>query len=276
MRLLHSSSLELKDFADSVPPRYAILSHLWGPDEATIEDFRGSRNISDLLSHGHHKIKNCCMQAQRDGIQWVWIDSCCVDRSIRDELSDTINLMYKWLENSHVCYAYLSTVSSAVGQIMPTFEQFKWFHRKWTLQKLVAPPSVVFFAEDCLCEHIADLTGIDSAVLRGSDPTERTVAERMSWAASRSTTRVEDAAYCLMGLFNVFMPMLYGEGSRAFTRLQEEIMRQSEDYTIFAWTASFMSGNRQEVRFRNNRIYVLPYGTQSEEDTYDMDRTRSG
>lgn len=223
------------------------------------------------------------------------------------------------------------------------------------------------------------MTGIDSAVLRGSDPTERTVAERMSWAASRSTTRVEDAAYCLMGLFNVFMPMLYGEGSRAFTRLQEEIMRQSEDYTIFAWTASFMSGNRrgllahsptefrggksvcsrrcsneqdpespptptsrgllldlplqreypgasvgevlawvgssnssessqdsmvciwlkeiqprpqtfarvspsklellpptEEVRFRNHRIYVLPYGTQSEEDTYDMDRTRSG
>jgi hypothetical protein len=96
-----------------------------------------------------------------------------------------------------------------------------------------------------LCEHISDVTGIDPAVLSGSDPTERTVAERMSWAASRSTTRIEDAAYCLMGLFNVFMPMLYGEGSRAFTRLQEEIMKQSEDYTIFAWKASFMSGNHR-------------------------------
>lgn len=96
-----------------------------------------------------------------------------------------------------------------------------------------------------LCEHISQVTGIDTAVLRGSDPTDRTIAERMSWAASRSTTRVEDAAYSLMGLFNVFMPMLYGEGSRAFTRLQEEIMKQSEDYTIFAWKASFLSSNNR-------------------------------
>jgi hypothetical protein len=96
-----------------------------------------------------------------------------------------------------------------------------------------------------LCELISQITSIDPNVLRGSDPTKRTISERMSWAASRSTTRIEDAAYSLMGLFNVNMPMLYGEGSRAFIRLQEEIMKESEDYTIFAWKASFLSGSHR-------------------------------
>lgn len=125
------------------------------------------------------------------------------------------------------------------------------FSTEYSTEELIAPMFVEFYDKEwneigtksSLCDHISEVTGIDSAILRGSDPTEKSIAERMSWAASRSTTRVEDAAYCLMGLFDVFMPMLYGEGSRAFIRLQEEIMKQSEDYTIFAWKASFMSSN---------------------------------
>jgi hypothetical protein len=114
------------------------------------------------------------------------------------------------------------------------------------IEELIAPTFVEFYNQSwiqigtkrSLWSHISQVTGIDPIILRGSDPTKRTVAERMSWAASRSTTRVEDAAYCLMGLFNVFMPMLYGEGIRSFSRLQEEIMKQSEDYIIFAWKSS--------------------------------------
>lgn len=98
-----------------------------------------------------------------------------------------------------------------------------------------------------LCEEISEVTSIDPDVLLGYDPTKCTVAQRMSWAASRSTTRIEDIAYSLMGLFNVFMPMLYGEGSRAFTRLQEEIMKQTEDYTIFAWRASYLDGSHRGI-----------------------------
>lgn len=112
------------------------------------------------------------------------------------------------------------------------------------VEELLAPTLVKFF--DCkwnelgtkrtLGHQIADITGIDLLVLRGEeDARNRTVAERMSWAAGRETSRVEDVAYSLMGLFDVFMPMLYGEGERAFIRLQEEIMKQSEDNTIFAW-----------------------------------------
>ena len=120
-------------------------------------------------------------------------------------------------------------------------------------EELIAPTFVEFYDKEwneigtkfSLCEHISQITSIDPNVLRGSDPTKRTISERMSWAALRSTTRIEDAAYSLMGLFNVNMPMLYGEGSRAFIRLQEEIMKESEDYTIFAWKASFLSGSHR-------------------------------
>lgn len=122
------------------------------------------------------------------------------------------------------------------------------------VEELIAPTFIEFYDKQwneigtklSLCHHISDVTGIDRAVLRGSDPTKHSIAERMSWAASRSTTRVEDTAYCLLGLFDVFIPMLYGEGSRAFIRLQEELMmKHSEDYTIFAWKASFISGKHR-------------------------------
>jgi len=123
------------------------------------------------------------------------------------------------------------------------------------IEELIAPTFVEFYDEAwneigsklSLCEKISEVTSIDPAVLLGFDPTKCTVAERMSWAASRSTTRIEDAAYSLMGLFKVFMPMLYGEGNRAFTRLQEEIMKQTEDYTIFAWKASFLNGRHRGI-----------------------------
>jgi hypothetical protein len=110
-------------------------------------------------------------------------------------------------------------------------------------EELIAPTCVEFYdskwnacgTKTSLCQQIAGITGIDPLILNGADPTRRTVAEKMSWASERSTSRIEDTAYSLMGLFNVFMLMLYGEGERAFIRLQEEIMKRSEDYTIFAW-----------------------------------------
>jgi hypothetical protein len=112
-------------------------------------------------------------------------------------------------------------------------------------EELIAPKIVEFYDADWSeigtkeshCKEIALITQIDSQILMGDDPRKRSIAERMSWAASRATSRLEDVAYCLMGLFDVNMPMLYGEGTRAFIRLQEEIIRRTEDYTIFAWTA---------------------------------------
>lgn len=129
---------------------------------------------------------------------------------------------------------------------------------------MIAPSSVEFHDQNWstigtkveLSDHLAHVTGIDTTVLEGDNPHDRTISERMSWAASRTTSRIEDAAYCLMGLFDVFMPMLYGEGIRAFTRLQEEILRQTEDYTMFAWKASFLTSDQRGVLARSPEEFI--------------------
>ena len=123
------------------------------------------------------------------------------------------------------------------------FERSRWFTRGWTLQELVAPQVLEFYAADwteigtklSLSDHLSVITRIDIEVLRGNrEPSDCLVAERMSWAARRTTTRIEDQAYSLLGIFNANMPLIYGEGSYAFQRLQEEVMKATEDYSLFA------------------------------------------
>jgi len=231
MRLLHSSKYQLTEFIGPAIPPYAILSHTWGEGEVSFQDLK---DPSVNKKRGFEKIKNCCAQAQLDRIEWVWTDTCCIDRSNSEELSGAINSMYKWFEDAAVCYAYLSDVSSLEDQIQPTLRRCRWFTRKWTLQELVAPHFVVFFAHDwvrigtrsSLHSILSEITGIQSAVLIGEKkPKQCHVSERMAWTSNRMTTRVEDDAYSMMGLFDIKMPLLYGEGSRAFRRLQEEISK---------------------------------------------------
>jgi hypothetical protein len=161
--------------------------------------------------------------------------------------------MYHWYERATVCYAYMADIesrtsvwelgSSAGFDSLKVFRDSRWFTRGWTLQELIAPKSVEFYASDwseigtksSLSKPISEITGVDLEVLRGKHPKTRNIAERMSWASKRQTTREEDMAYCLLGLFQVHMPLLYGEGNRAFLRLQEEILKISEDHTLFAW-----------------------------------------
>ncbi|KAF9071595.1 hypothetical protein BDP27DRAFT_1418945 [Rhodocollybia butyracea] len=173
---------------------------------------------------GYSKIVRAGEQARSDKCKYIWVDTCCIDKTSSSELSEAINSMYRYYREATVCYAYLAD-------------------RGWTLQELLAPRIVVFFASDwkaigakaSLHTAITEITGIPSNVLLMSDPGEISVAQRMSWAAGRETTRVEDRTYSLMGLFGVFMPTIYGEGTHAFTRLQEEILKVSDDQTIFAW-----------------------------------------
>jgi hypothetical protein len=122
------------------------------------------------------------------------------------------------------------------------FRNSKWFTRGWTLQELIAPRIVEFYAADwteigtrvSLQDEISIITGIDNRILEGESPDICNVAERFSWAASRETSRVEDAAYCLLGIFQVHMPLLYGEGENALLRLQEQILKTTDDYTLLA------------------------------------------
>ena len=253
MWLLSTNRAELHFFPtpDSVTGGYAILSHTWGADEQTLQDIRaiGDRgkhtgeNPRDLVTP---KIRNCCIAALRHGYRWVWIDTCCIDKTSSTELSEAINSMFRWYSFSEVCYALLEDVPTDDDLHAPgsAFRKARWHTRGWTLQELIAPAVVIFMSRDweplgdkvTLAPLLAQITGVRREVLkRDMHHFGVSVAQRMSWVAKRNTTRVEDEAYCLMGLFNIYMPAIYGEGRRAFSRLQEEIMKTSFDTSIFAW-----------------------------------------
>lgn len=228
---------------NEIPP-YAILSHTWETEEVSFQEMT-SNDPSISKREGYSKIKRCCEMAFSDGFEYAWADTCCIDKTSSSELSEAINSMYQWYEKAEVCYAYISDYPFGTYKGVPgvSFSQSKWFTRGWTLQELIAPSYVVFFNRDweeigtksSLRDLISTITGVHVDALLGKKPDRYSVAQRMSWASKRQTTRTEDIAYCLMGLFSVNMPMLYGEGQRAFTRLQEAIMMRSTDHTLFAW-----------------------------------------
>lgn len=180
------------------------------------------------------------------GHEWIWIDTCCMNKKSSAELSEAINSMFQWYANAEECYTYLSDVPSE--NHLEWSKRSRWFTRAWTLQELIAPNHLVFYDERWQAigskyqfpEVLTDLTGIEPAYLNCRRPVHfASVAQRMSWASARTTSRPEDMAYCLLGIFNVNMPLLYGGGARrAFIRLQQEILAVSSVETIFAWDSS--------------------------------------
>lgn len=238
MRLINVHTLELKDFFGADLPHYAILSHRWEQEEVTFQDLTSGKGKAMT---GWKKIVGCCGLAMDDNLEWAWIDSCCIDKTSSAELSEAINSMFRWYRDAEICYAYLSDVSGPLtnSENMDAFRFSKWFTRGWTLQELLAPDELTFFdknwleigTKEGLRENISKVTGIEHLF----NFEDASVAQKMSWASRRETTRLEDQAYCLLGIFGVNMPPLYGEGPSAFLRLQLEIMRISNDETIFAW-----------------------------------------
>jgi len=200
---------------------------------------------------GYQKILQSCEQAKKDGYKWLWIDTYCIDKRSSAELSEAINSMCRWYENSRICYAYLHDVHGPSFPVAKDYERYprsngwpEWFSRGWTLQEMIASWDVQFFNRDwhpigdrtVLAPTLETITGVPQQILKeGLSSNPPCVAQIMSWAANRTTTRVEDKAYSLMGLLGVNMPMLYGEGQKAFHRLQLEIIRTSNDQSIFAW-----------------------------------------
>jgi hypothetical protein len=246
MRLINCSTLQLDNFSGDKIPSYAILSHTWGDDEVSFAEFslgQGKRRS------GYRKILFTCRQAIKHGLKYAWIDTCCIDKSSSAELSEAINSMFTWYKNARYCYAYLSDVSKA--RMKFDFPRSRWFTRGWTLQELLAPQQAIFYDHEWLplgtrlqhSEWISTITGIDKTALdipgdtrpRGAILGSFCVVKRMSWASRRQTTRAEDMSYCLLGIFNINMPLLYGEGEQAFVRLQEEIIRRNGDDSILAW-----------------------------------------
>jgi len=235
--------MELEEFFDDRIPPYAILSHRWEEDELSYQDLQAGRNKHGA---GFTKVQKCCAKALTDKSEWLWVDTCCIDKSSSAELSEAINAMFRWYKASTRCYAYLSDVDGVEDGSdclhWPSFKASVWFSRGWTLQELIAPSDVLFLDSTWreigtrteLVAEITAATGIPGPAFISLR--QYCVAQIMSWASMRRTSRVEDLAYCLLGLFDVGIPLLYGEGERAFRRLQEEIMRNSDDESIFVWT----------------------------------------
>ncbi|KAF2098833.1 HET-domain-containing protein, partial [Rhizodiscina lignyota] len=266
MRLLHTETLKFKEFPSVLPP-YAILSHTWQTDEVLYEDILS--NNAAKKPGGFLKVQKCCAVAASEGFRYIWIDTCCIDKNSSQELSEAINSMWKWYQQSTVCYAYLSDVSAKGDPtrrlwIYPPVPRkhpgapSRWFSRGWTLQELIAPPRVIFYAENwkligdrmSLKEEIVEITNIEPEILEGNMMylSSLSVAERMSWASKREVTREEDIAYCLLGLFDVNMPLLYGEGGvKAFIRLQEMIIENSRDLSVLAWTPDLYVGLNESL-----------------------------
>lgn len=247
MRLLvtesaQTESLKCVEFNPDEIPAYAILSHTWTKDEVLLADIingtAGNRGA-------YQKVVSTCEQALSDGLAYVWIDTCCIDKTSSAELSEAINSMYAWYRDADVCYAHLSDLFAEPPHGVATLAGSRWFTRGWTLQELLAPSRVIFYAGDewvrigdklDLSLELARITKISVDILRGKRPIETaSIANRMGWAARRVTTRPEDIAYCLLGIFSINMPLLYGEGTKAFKRLQEEILKQTDDESLFVW-----------------------------------------
>ena len=305
MWLIDTTTLELEFFTAPNVPQYAILSHTWGhvrgDKEVSFQDFKDLKKAKTMS--GFSKIAKTCQLARESGIEYAWIDTCCIDKSSSAELSESINSMYSWYRQSKICYAYISdwpphsewadlspvdkdstdhkrpavilensdraecfdsrakfakrpggaSFSSGSNTSIP----LRWFTRGWTLQELIAPTVIEFYdqvwnfkgskSDSVVAENLSRITGITTYILEdGSFGRLRgtSLGQRMSWAAYRETSRTEDTAYCLLGIFQVNMPMLYGEGDRAFLRLQEEIIKSTTDLSLFAWTQHDQDGQQ--------------------------------
>jgi hypothetical protein len=244
MRLLHTKKLELEEFGGRNVPHYAILSHTWGKEEVTVQDIKTNKAMD---SEGYKKVRKACSMATADRFEYIWIDTCYINKTSSAELSEALNSIYRWYQEAKECYVYLADVPHNSFDLMtsvigPEFQKSRWFTRGWTLQGLIAPLLVIFLDSEWeeistksnLQRNISEITRIPGSFLLGDDLRHASVAQRMSWASKRKTTIIKDQAYCLMGLFSIYMPMLYIEGERAFIRLQEEIIKVSDNHSLFA------------------------------------------
>lgn len=244
MKLVNTKTIRVESFRDNNVPDYAILSHRWGNREITYAEIqKGAPNLQH--TDGYKKIYNCCKLAADVGLDYVWIDTCCIVKKDNaqpgedPELSKELASMFRYYRNSQVSYTYLADVSVDEDPTVPksAFRNSKWFTRGWTLQELVAPLYITFFdknwneigTKSSLQRVIAEITGIPSTVLLTNSSSQISVAERRKWFGKRETSVVEDRAYSLMGLLGVNISVKYGEREVAMERLNAKIAELAND-----------------------------------------------
>lgn len=252
MRLLNVTTLTFAEFHSPDIPKYAIASHRWSAGtEATLKSIQEK---TDTQSFGYKKVKGFAdyMKSNIADLQWLWIDTCCIDQKSSAELQEAINSMFRWYRDAEVCLAFLYDVST--GDDLSGFERSNWFERGWTLQELLAPSTVIFLAKewqlighkgrgDCgrsgilmqtgklLDERVASITRIPEAILHDYSESHNLSPEgKLEWAKHRQTTREEDQSYCLLGILGVSMNIRYGDGGeQTRNRLLKKLRPQTNN-----------------------------------------------
>jgi hypothetical protein len=260
MWLLDVETLDLHQFVGDSIPAYAILSHTWGLEEVGFSEMIKPKHLeSAQRQSGFHKIAMCCAQAQRDGYNWALVDTCCIDKRSSAELSEAINSMFECTNVPAAAMSICPTLrvvtrpfrclvivdgSHAAGPCKNCLPPRKLF----SSQRIGLPSAqaIDLLSHIDLADDVSKITGIPTDFLISKKGLWQTlVAPRISWASRRKTTREEDHAYSLMGMFDISMPILYGEGlEKAFARLQHEIMRKNPDQSILSWYHADATSNR--------------------------------
>ncbi|KAI3556019.1 HET domain-containing protein [Colletotrichum abscissum] len=240
MKLLNCSTLRIEEMhwarkqeleVKGISTAYAILSHKWesDEDEVTFEDM-ASADIKSKKLLGWSKIEKTCTEALKIGIGYAWIDTCCIDKRNLTELTEAIKSMFRWYAEAEICFAYLSDELIAPGKM-------EFYDKNWN----------AIGSRFNLSRQIQMRTSVNAEILRHNSSTHESIQDllagipvgrRMSWAADRKAKKEKDRAYSLLGIFGVSMPLRYGEGNRAFIRLQEEIIKETNDMSLFAWCDS--------------------------------------
>lgn len=250
MRLINVHTLDLESFDSSDKPneRYAVFSHTLGRNEVDFVDYASARSqLNNLLSQsqtddpttGVAKIAEACLQCRNLQLDYLWTYTCCIDKRSLAELVESVNSMFNWYNEAEICLAYLADV----GEAYQNFPDSVWFARGWTLQELLGSRDIRFF--DRAWTEVGTKTSLSSEIEKATRISQKhlkdfktaSVATRMSWQAYRTTTKIEDLAYSMFGIFDLGIDLRYGEREKAFRRLQEEIIKRYPlDESILAWS----------------------------------------
>jgi WD40 repeat protein len=256
---------------------YAILSHTWGEDDEEIT-FEDLKNGSGKTKSGYQKLRFCGQQAARDSLQYFWVDTCCIDKSNSAELSEAINSMFRWYRNAERCYVYLADVSTddqidlSLQPWEVAFGNSRWFTRGWTLQELLAPPLVEFFSlngnrlgdKESLEVQLYKITGIPIVALQGRPLSNFSFDERVLWAQNRNTKREEDFAYSLLGILDISIPVIYGEGKKnAFRRVNREWKYRLDELSQVTLNSGKRLGILQQTLRGHARIFSIAFSPDS-------------
>jgi hypothetical protein len=262
--------------------RYAMLSHRWEGDEPPLRHIQHKAVYKLEPVGGMHKLQSFCKVARDAGCHWAWSDTSCIDRTNNVELQESVHAMFVWYRHSALTIIYLSDVlpSSQSGALAAS----SWNKRGWTVQEFLAPKVVIFYQKDwspyladrspnhkqsvTIMQELAYATGIDLRTLVNFQPGMRGAREKLQWASRRVTTLQEDIAYSLFGIFDVHLPVIYGEKKHhALGRLLQEIVARSGDITVLNWVgkpSEFNSCLPADIALYEVPSYTLP--SPSEED----------